>query len=259
MSTVVDFSFGHAEITPAALKKVDGCIGGIAYAGCADTAKNITKAELHALLNAGYQMGLVIENNVTDLKGHAHGRALGAAIVNAARALEFDLERCRLWTPYDTNAGAGDYAEILSGMLGFASAVPNPGYYGDSDSIDYLHARRPEWGYWQSDSTSFSPKNPTPNAHLLQHYADHRAQGLPVDVNDVVRTPIGLMGEPTEEDHVTPQDIEAIADAVYKKVEAKLEKMSQDRAGDPRKIETLVIDGVRRALAEGIVKPKPKK
>lgn len=98
-----------------------------------------------------------------------------------------------------------------------------------------------------------------PNPYRLNYvawqFSDHATVpgfSAPVDYNR-------WLSEPAEEDHVTPQDIEAIADAVYKKVEAKLEKMSQDRAGDPRKIETLVVEGVRRALAEGVVKPRPKK
>lgn len=196
---IVDFSFAHATVTPAALAKLDGCIGGIAYAGCNDSTKNITKAQLHALLDAGFQMGLVIENVATDaIGGAAVGTAQGKAIVAAAKALGYDWQNCVLVGGYDTNAHAGDYAELLAFEKAFAAQAPVPGYYGDSDSIDYLHTHGSvDWLFWQSDSGSFSPKNPTPNAHLWQQFNDPRAAGLrsSVDVNNILRTPLHLMGE----------------------------------------------------------------
>lgn len=228
MATVADFSFGHGSITPDALRKVDGCVGGIAYAGCADTSKNITKAELHALLDAGFQMGLVIENVATDaINGAPVGTSQGKAIWRAAADLGYDRDNCVLFGGYDTNAGPADYPHLLAYMEAFAAEVAHPGYYGDSDSIDYLHDRHPHWAYWQSDSRSFSPRNPTPNAHLLQNFADRRAHGLPVDVNDVLRTPVGLMGEP-KGDELSQQEVDEIKAAIADigaKVDSGFEKV----------------------------------
>lgn len=208
MSYIYDASFGHAQITPAALKSA-GSDGAILYAGCDQTSKNCTKAELHALLDAGLRVGLVIENFATDaIKGAATGDYQGRNILAAAKALEYDSDNCVLIAGYDTDSHSADWPKLLEFMEAFARHAPNPGFYGDSDAIDYLHQRHPDWFYWQSESASFSPKVPTPNAHILQRYNDPRAHGLPVDVNDVKRTPLRLMGE-TEA--VTPEDIQKIA------------------------------------------------
>ena len=200
MSIVVDFSFAHASVTPAKLKGLDGCIGGIAYAGCNDTSKCITKAELTALLDAGFSMGLVIENGEQDVLGGAPvGTAQGKAIVAAAKTLGYDWQNCVLFSGADFNENTTtQYKKTLASMEAFAKIVPVPGYYGDSDSIDYLYSKHKDWWYWQSDSTSFSPKNPTKNAALLQRYNDSR---LPknlkslVDVNDLLKTDLPLMGD----------------------------------------------------------------
>lgn len=193
---IYDASFGHAQITPAALKPT-AAGGVILYAGCRDSRKNTTRAEIAALLAAGYQVGLVIENNATDaIGGAAVGTAQGKAIVAAAKALGYDWQNCVLFGGYDTDSHAGDWPELLAYEKAFARQVPVPGYYGDSDSIDYLHGRGSvDWIFWQSDSRAFSPLNPTPNAHLLQLFNDPRAHGLPVDVDLVKRTPLRLMGE----------------------------------------------------------------
>jgi hypothetical protein len=192
---IFDGSFGHAEITPAALKPT-GADGVILYAGCNDARKNATKAEIQALLAAGYQVGLVVENVATDaIGGAAVGAAQGAAILAGAKSVGYDWRNCALFGGYDTDSHSGDWARLLAYMEAFAVKVPVPGYYGDSDSIDYLHARHPDWIFWQSNSRSFSPRNPSPNTHLQQLYNDPRAHGLPVDVNIVRRTPLRLMGE----------------------------------------------------------------
>lgn len=195
MRFIFDASFGHAQITPKALSGA-GADGVILYAGCNDATKNATKAEVQALLAAGFLVGLVIENFATDAAGGAAvGTAQGKAILAAGKALGYDVDNCVLFGGYDADSHPGDDAGLLAYMEAFAAQVPVPGYYGDSDSIDFLHARHPGWIFWQSDSRSFSPLNPTPNAHLLQLFNDGRANGLPVDVDLVERTPLRLMGE----------------------------------------------------------------
>lgn len=197
---VLDYSFGHAELTPAKMTAL-GAEGGIAYAGCDLLAKNITLAEFTALIKAKKLMALVIENFAADaLQGAPAGDKHGRNLLAAAHALGYDADNCVLFWGYDTDSHPDDWPKILAAMEAFATHIPVPGYYGDSDSIDYLHARHPHWVYWQSDSRSFSPKNPTPNAHLLQLYNDPRAHGAPVDVNNVNRTPLRFMNEALFED-----------------------------------------------------------
>ena len=223
MGVVFDFSYAHGPVVAVLLRHKPGelCDGVMAYAGCNDTGKNITKNELHGLLNAGYRVGLVIENNATDaIGGHATGVAQGGAILAAAQALDYDWRHCVLSGGYDTDAHPGDYRALDAYMAGFASIVPVPGYYGDSDSIDYIHQHSGRnWFYWQSESGSFSPKHPTPNAHLWQQYNDPRSHGLDVDVNDVLRTPLPLMSKEKDVDLNNPADVakltQIVGDAVF--------------------------------------------
>lgn len=197
MAVVVDFSFAHAQVTPNALRRVPGAVGGIGYAGCNDRTKCITKTELQALLAAGFQVGLVVENGAEDaLQGAAVGTAQGRAILADAKDLGYDWRNSVLFGGADFNETTpGQYAATLAYMEAFAAVVPVPGYYGDSDSIDYLHAHHPEWIFWQSDSRSYSPRNPTPNAHLWQQFNDPRAGALSsaVDINNLLK-PLPLMG-----------------------------------------------------------------
>ena len=222
MTYIYDASFGHAKMTPAALKSA-GAGGVILYAGCDETAKNCTKAEVTALLEAGLHVGLVIENFATDAvtKGAPEGDRQGRNLAAAAKALGYDIENCVGFAGYDADSHPADLPKIKAFMEAFAKHIPVTGYYGDSDSIDFLHQSHPHWIYWQSDSRSFSPKNPTPNAHLLQLYNDPRAHGLPVDVDIVERTPLQLMGESM-----------AVSDADAQKIAAAVKQIQDDPAGD---------------------------
>lgn len=214
---VADYSFAHATCTPARLGKVDGLTGVIPYAGCLNDAKNITKSEFDALIAAGINVALVVEDLPGDIaKGASYGTAQGKRILASAKALGYDYENCPLIAGYDTDArGSADYEAILRGMEAFAAVVPFPGYYGDSDSIDYLHARHPDWFYWQSESQSFSPKNPTGHAHIWQQYNDARARraglGSSIDINIVLK-PLPFMGETMA---LTADDCEKIANHVW--------------------------------------------
>lgn len=252
MTYVYDASFGHAQITPHAVAAA-GADGVILYAGCADTAKNVTAAELRALLDAGVHVGLVIENYATDaIGGAAVGAAQGQAIANAAARLGYDVANCVLFAGYDTDSHPADWPHLLAFMEAFAKFVPVPGFYGDSDAIDFLHARHPGWVFWQSNSTSFSPLNPTPNAHLLQHYNDPRAHGLPVDVNTVERVPLHLMGEDVA---ITDADIQKIwandlSDGTTTQPAAAWLKQAQKHAADADSQSALALAQVKAVAAD---------
>lgn len=195
MPIIVDASFGHAQITPKALKRI-AASGAILYAGCNDARKCCTKAELHALLDAGYEVGLVIENNTQDMRdGHAVGVTYGRNIATAAKRLGYDLERAVLYTAADWDVTGLQVDEVDAFMTGFRSEVPVPGIYGDTDALDYVAGKGHALGFWQTNAMSWSHNKTSPHAHLQQRWNDPRAKGLPVDVNDVVRGPLYLMGE----------------------------------------------------------------
>lgn len=208
---VWDFSFAHATVTRELVAAAEAgrhpCIGGIAYAGAHDTAKNITKTELRDLLAAGYAMGLVIEDIATDaIGGFEIGREQGRRLVDAAAAMDYDVANCVLFGGYDTDAHPGDYRHLAAYMGGFHVAVPHAGYYGDSDSIDFMFNRGRRYVNWQAAASSWSPKDPTPNAHLWQQVGGMpKAFAGDVDVNFVRIQPLQLMGEqemPTAKDIV---------------------------------------------------------
>jgi hypothetical protein len=208
---IADASFGHAAITPAALAKV-GARGVIAYCGCDDSAKNITKPEFQALIAAGFEVGLVIENQADDaMKGIAEGVRQGRNILAGARALGYDTGNCVLFAGADWNTQPSEYATVDKFQGAFSQMVPVAGFYGNSYAIDYVFAHGHAVVGWQSDSSSFS-YGPSAHANLLQRYNDPRAGGLPVDVNDIAHDQLRLMGADMP---LTPADVAAVVAAVW--------------------------------------------
>jgi len=195
MTFVADLSYGWPTLTGEILHNL-GVFGVIGYAGCDDAGKNVSKQRLADWLAHGLQVALVIENGERDLdNGTTVGNAQASSILGAAEQLGYDWEHSVLFTGADFNEGVGDYPKTLAAFQAFAHHIPIPGYYGDSDSIDYLAAHGfPHAIYWQSSSASYSPKHPTENAWLQQRYGDARAHGHALDVNDILKTPLPFMG-----------------------------------------------------------------
>jgi len=158
---IADLSYGWPSLSGHELLSLaDPPIGVIGYAGCDALDKNVSHDRLHDWLNAGLAVGLVIENGSRDL---AEGAAVGAfhasKILAASQMLGYAWQSCVLFTVADFNETTnGDYAGTLAGWNTFAARVPVPGYYGDSDSIDYLYAHAPISPVvaWQSSSSSTS-------------------------------------------------------------------------------------------------------
>lgn len=204
---VVDLSSGYASTTGAQLTAI-GAAGFIAYTGCDNTAKNITKARFQEYLSEGLIGALVIENGPQDvLGGDKAGAYYGQKWLAGAESVGYDIANSIGFCSSDFNeTTATQYQETIDCMGAFGAYVPIPGYYGDGDSIDHvIPATCCVYG-WQDDSTSFTPGGKTStHARLQQRYADARAHGLPVDVNDVLGTPLLFMGENV----TTPGDITA--------------------------------------------------
>lgn len=206
MSFVVDFASSYKTITGVQLMAI-GASGWIAYTGCNNTAKNISKSRFQEYIDTGIPGALVIENGTQDvLGGEKAGASLAQHVMAGAEALGYDVAHCALATSADFNeTTATQYAETVDCMGAFGSLVPVPVYYGDGDSIDHvIPATRCVYG-WQSDSTSFSPSGTSSHARLQQIYNDPRAKGLVVDVNNILESPLYFMGENV----TTPGDITA--------------------------------------------------
>lgn len=206
MSFVFDCSFGHDRMTPTAVDGA-GASGVVLYAGCQDGRKNATKAEVQALLDHGLMVGLVIENGPQDM---SQGRGLGIQyatnLYTAAQALGYDRDGCVLFTAADWDVTATDVAMVDQFMQGFREVIPVPGLYGDREALDYCAQRGHAVGFWQTDAMGWSGGETSTHAHMQQRFNDPRAHGLPVDVNDLLRTDLPLMGA----DMTSPAQTEAI-------------------------------------------------
>lgn len=207
MTFVVDFASSYKNISGAQLVAI-GAGGWIAYTGCNNTAKNISKSKFQEYMDTGIPGALVIENGTQDvLGGEKAGASLAQHVMAGAEALGYDVAHCALATSADFNeTTAAQYAETIDCMGAFGALVPVPVYYGDGDSIDrVIPATRCVYG-WQSDSTSFSPGGTSHLARLQQIYNDPRAKGLVVDVNNVLGAPLYFMGE-----HMTDVNVVSIS------------------------------------------------
>lgn len=194
MAYIFDCSFGHARMTPDAVHAA-GAVGVILYAGCGDSSKNTTRAEVQALLDVGLQVGLVIENGPQDMsEGRGLGIQYGTNLYTAAQALGYDRDDCVLFTAADWDVTTAQEAQVEQFMAGFNEVIPVPGIYGDRDALDYCATHGHAEVFWQADAMAWSGGHTSTHAHLQQRYNDPRAHGLPVDVNDVLRTDLRLMG-----------------------------------------------------------------
>lgn len=214
---LVDLSRAWKTTTAADIHRI-GAFGALPYTGCDDTSKNISAERLAEYLAADLWCGLFIEN-AANAFGNGAGKILAAHVLTGARSIGYDVDHCVLLASADWNATTErDYAGILSDWNAYADVVPIPGYYGDSDSMDYLfeHAMRPPYVCIQSESGSFSPEHPSPHANIWQRYQDPRAGGLDVDVDDILFGPLFLMGaiDMTPDEHTALFNCESMLNSI---------------------------------------------
>lgn len=198
---IADLSKGWPTITGSILKGL-GAGGVIVYAGCQDQAKNVSKARFQDYLTSGLKTALVVEDLADSLKGgKAIGQQQGESLYNAAGSLGYDRDHCVLYASADWNSRGADLDAIEAAMDGFGESIPFPGIYGNSYAIDRCWETATADSFWQSESTSFS-YGLSVHTNIQQIFNDPRAKGYALDVNAIIRTPIGLMGEtiPPEDD-----------------------------------------------------------
>lgn len=203
-----DLSKGWPTLDAATLKAL-GCIGAIGYAGCLDTGKNVAKYRVDDWRKNGLWVGLVCEDTNTYLQGGSSaGLAQARRLVAAASALGYDVNNCVLFLSADWNSrSTADLDAIVAACSAAKTVIKHLGLYGNSYALDAT-AHLTDVG-WQSESTSFS-YGLSPNANLQQIYADPRAQGHAIDVNNIIRRPLLMEGEPVTQpapkDTVTTTD-----------------------------------------------------
>lgn len=189
MTLTVDLSFEHAAMTGAVLTNNTQFSNVIAY--CSDDPnKNCTQAEIMDWLAHGLGVALVWEDTENDMVT-GDGKAAAIKALQQAKDKGYDVDHCPIFFADDRNTGVTDWPTVFRYMQGVSSVIPLPGYYGDQDSIDYLHALNSSWYYWQSDSLAYGVGRSN-NAHLWQYYNDPRALSLPVDINEQLK-PVPFM------------------------------------------------------------------
>lgn len=195
MSFVVDLSYGWPVCTGEALKRI-GASGVIGYTGCDDVAKNVGRDIFTSWLDAGLQVALVIENGPQDmLGGDKAGAYLGQNWLRGAEQLGYDVEHCIGYTAADWHVTLNQFDQVADAFDAFCGFVDVAGLYAPGPMLDYLGTSSltdgGAHGLWNSESTSFGPISV--HANLIQRYDDPRAQGMPVDVNDVAALPLYMM------------------------------------------------------------------
>lgn len=205
---VADLSWAWPTLDGATLRNL-GAEGVIAYAGCNDASKNVGKTRFDDWRAHGLWVGLVCEDSATYLQGGFQaGVAQAQRLVTAASSLGYDYHNCVLFLSADWNVQSqADLGAVYAACSGAKAHIPHLGLYSNSYALDHC-AQLLSVG-WQSDSTSFS-NGLSAHANLQQIYNDPRAQGKSLDVNNIIRLPLLMEGEPVTQpapkDTVTTTD-----------------------------------------------------
>lgn len=201
---IVDGSFGLVEqqITGKRLRDI-GAVGVIGYVS-PNTMKNLTARMLDDYLTSGLSVGLVWEDAETSMMT-ASGTSHGEQAYRQAHAIGYDIDHCVMFAAADWNVQASQLVTVNGYMAGFSDYVGHPGIYSNQRTLDMLAVTNNADYFWQSNSKSYS-NGTSAHAHLQQLYNDPRAQHLPVDINNIVRTPLGMMGEGNVSDGFTDAD-----------------------------------------------------
>jgi hypothetical protein len=195
MTLIIDVSFEAEKMTADILKKKN-IAGAIGYVNTVDPTKNLSKTRFQDWITNGLMVGLVFENMSTDaLQGSAGGSANAHAAYQQAAALRYDIDNCVMFFAVDYNVQPVDYSVCADYFHAINHVIPYVGVYSNKGLMDYLAGQGLAKSFWQSNSTSYSNGLVSSHANLLQYYNDNRVAGLPVDANDILRSPVGLMGE----------------------------------------------------------------
>lgn len=180
---IVDLSFDWYKL-PGPVLLAHGVTHVLAYAGCPDRSKNVSKPMLHNWLDHGIGVNLIYENTETDdASGYDGGRAHGDALLAAAEQLGYDAAGCTLWAAVDRNVQSSELAHVGDYQRGFHDVIPVPGFYGNLRTLAYARQMRYGRHLWQSDSLSYSGGKVFPFAHLVQIYDAPEVRGIPGSVD----------------------------------------------------------------------------
>jgi hypothetical protein len=209
---VIGFDYTD-RIDPAALKAA-GCSVVFRYLSQPGWPKNLELAESRELLAAGIPIVLNYETTATFMRG---GYAAGIAAARSARAQANALgapAAARIYYSADFDMTAAETSIVMAFLRGAASVdgAAEVDAYGGLRLARAAEAAgmRP----WQTVAWSGGVWDPQDVAR--QTGEQRTVGGVQVDVNEIIDlAALGAWGGPTTGDIVTPEDIQAIAAAVY--------------------------------------------
>lgn len=201
MATVYDFSAAHLTDLP-------GAVGAMLYFGTPGRTKNAVPTQVAELLQRGFQVGGVFENNTQDW---AQGRAGGQRF---ARGFDADVTRCGLpglpgaFTADTPAADPGKFVDMLRGA-GDVLGVGRVTAYGFMPQLVAAHSAGVASRFWLC---GHCPTPMPPWVNLYQHNGSQPPEwgpatstvgGITVDHNTVLIPDWGQHPAPTEADMPT--------------------------------------------------------
>lgn len=183
----------------------------VRYGGPGRDAKQLHADELRALLAAGLSVVANAEGTTGGFQGEAAGRAWAVSAEQHFRDLGMPADR-PIYFSVDT--GSPDLAAVDAACRGAAAVIGagRVGVYGGYATI--AHVARAGTARWFWQTYGWSAGRWWPGAHIQQYRNGVTVAGGDCDLNRAMVDDFGQWGQ---EDDVTPDDIAAIADAVWAK------------------------------------------
>lgn len=220
MTVALDYSAGF----PGAVNiRAKGYAGAFRYFGFSDRRKCTTAAELADFTAHERGMAAVFEDAAGNWRGGAaQGRRDGGIARGFADRIGFPGDR-PIYAAVDQDVvTSSDFSAMLNYVGAFRDVVDVGGVYGESDVIDRCRDEGMATYFWQTAAWSRGRKTA---CNAFQYVGSVSVGGVTCDTNQLNALD---WGQHNLEDIVTPQDIDAIAEAVWAKILANPKAGAQD-------------------------------
>lgn len=223
MSVALDYSAGFPG---AANIKAKGYAGAFRYFGFPDRRKCATAVELADFTAHGLGMAGVFEDAAGNWRGGAaQGRRDGGIARAFADRIGFPGDR-PIFAAIDQDVvTAAEFSLVLDYVGQFSHVIGGSqlgGVYGEADVIDRCRNAQVATYFWQTAAWSRGRKTA---CDAFQYVGSVSVGGVTCDTNQLNALD---WGQHNLEDIVTPQDINAVAEAVWAKMLANPKDGAQD-------------------------------
>lgn len=243
MATIVDYSAGYPGAGPIERAGHKGVIRYLRKEG-QSRVKPITFNEYQDMRRAGLDVAFVYQH--VDRSRVLNGRAAGRydATWALAQCQAIGVTPRAIYFAVDFDAQPNQFGAIGEYMRGAADVLGKNrvGTYGKYALLQFLFDNgRITYG-WQtyawSPGHNKDPRTFEPRAHLFQRLGTPSINGIPVDVNTILKADYGQQNfttPPSEEDDMTPEESKLLKDtaAAVKVIGARVEHLwSRYRQGE---------------------------